>query len=272
VTRHDLLDGAQSLEVLLVEDNSVNQQLALRLLEKWGHRATLAENGRQALDLHAERMASIGRPYDACLMDMQMPVMGGLEATRRLRESEIQHGWPHQRIIAMTANAMPGDKEACIAVGMDDYLSKPIKSRELQELLLPCALEQAVAVPNPPPMNVFSRGPDIVFDSNFDYSSGLRAMDPEIVEIITPAFLEHYSDDVAKMRKALAEEDIESLTRLAHSFKGTLGSFGAEPATRRAGALESLGRCGSLDGAQQLFDELLHELAQLVAALQTFEP
>ena len=272
VTRHDLLDGAQSLEVLLVEDNSVNQQLALRLLEKWGHRATLAENGRQALDFHAERMASVGRPFDACLMDMQMPVMGGLEATRRLRESEIEHSWPRQRIIAMTANAMPGDKEACIAAGMDDYLSKPIKSRELQELLLPGGLEPAVAVPNLPPMTVFSRGPEIVFDSNFDYSSGLRAMDVEIVEIITPAFLEHYSGDVEKMRKALADDDIESVTRLAHSFKGTLGSFGADPATRRAGALESLGRSGSLNGAQQLFDELLHELARLVVALQNFKP
>jgi CheY-like chemotaxis protein len=118
------------LQVLLVEDNPVNQQLARRLLEKWGHRVTLAQNGLEAVDALAS-----GLRFDIVLMDMQMPVMGGLEATRRIRQMEADWGWPRVRIVAMTANAMQGDREACISAGMDDYLSKPIHAPALEALL-----------------------------------------------------------------------------------------------------------------------------------------
>ena len=122
-------EKSPALQVLLVEDNRVNQQLALALIQKWGHRVVLANNGQEALD------CSAAQEFDIVLMDMQMPVMGGLEAARAIRRREALLGLPRLRILAMTANAMQGDREACLEAGMDDYLSKPIKVAELEAKL-----------------------------------------------------------------------------------------------------------------------------------------
>ena len=129
VTRHSLREARRALVVLLVEDHPTNQKLALGLLGKWGHIATLARNGQEALDILATRS------FDVILMDMQMPVMGGIEATQRIRARETEHQLKHTPIIAMTAAAMQDDRDACLAAGMDDYLSKPIRVKELQEKL-----------------------------------------------------------------------------------------------------------------------------------------
>jgi PAS domain S-box-containing protein len=126
------------LDVLLVEDNLINQQLAIRLLRKWGHRVALAVDGQEAVD----RLCG-GERYDIVLMDMQMPVMGGIEATRLIRAHEAEHGQARVPIMAMTANAMQGDRELCLAAGMDDYLSKPINQVELAaklRLIMPAAV------------------------------------------------------------------------------------------------------------------------------------
>jgi two-component system, sensor histidine kinase len=114
------------LDVLLVEDNPINQHLAIRLLQKWGHKVALAVDGREAVD----RLCG-GERYDIILMDMQLPVMGGIEATRLIRAHEAEHGLTRAPIMAMTANAMQGDRELCLEAGMDDYLSKPINQIEL---------------------------------------------------------------------------------------------------------------------------------------------
>lgn len=129
VTRHSLREARRTLNVLLVEDHPTNQKLALGLLGKWGHIATLARNGQEALDILATRS------FDVILMDMQMPVMGGIEATQRIRARETEHQLKHTPIIAMTAAAMQDDRDACLTAGMDDYLSKPIRVKELQEKL-----------------------------------------------------------------------------------------------------------------------------------------
>jgi CheY-like chemotaxis protein len=122
--------GEISLRILLVEDNPINQMLATRLLEKWGHCITLAENGQIAMDLIAS-----GDRFELVLMDMQMPVMGGIEATRRLRLLEAHEGWAPLPVIAMTANAMESDRKACMEAGMDDFLSKPIDHAALAAVL-----------------------------------------------------------------------------------------------------------------------------------------
>lgn len=123
----EAMSGAKSaLNVLLVEDNPINQQLAMRLLEKWGHHVELANDGSEAL----ARFHNNER-FDIVLMDMQMPVMGGVEATQLIRALESERGLPRVRIVAMTANAMQGDRETCLDAGMDDYLSKPINRGEL---------------------------------------------------------------------------------------------------------------------------------------------
>lgn len=125
---HSGLDG---LSVLLAEDNLINQKVAQRLLEKWGCRVTVANNGREACDLAQEP----GR-FDVVLMDVQMPVMSGIEAVEHLRELELAHGSPRLPVIAMTANAMKGDRDICIDAGMDDYLPKPINQADLKAKLL----------------------------------------------------------------------------------------------------------------------------------------
>ena len=119
---------ARPLRILLAEDNSVNQRLAVRLLEKQGHTVVIANTGREAL-AELEKQS-----FDAVLMDLQMPEMGGLEATANIRAQERQTG-NHLPIVAMTAHAMKGDRERCLEVGMDDYISKPIRPKELYDTL-----------------------------------------------------------------------------------------------------------------------------------------
>ena len=115
----------KQLKVLLAEDNIINQKLALVILEKWGHQVTVAPNGLEALE------ALTRWHFDLILMDIQMPLMDGLEATRCIRESERMDRGRHIPIIAMTAHAMKGDRERCITAGMDEYLAKPVKADEL---------------------------------------------------------------------------------------------------------------------------------------------
>src|SRR5205823_6328444 len=116
------------LRVLLAEDNAVNQKLMVRLLEKWGHQVTVAANGQEAL------AATEREPFDLVLMDVQMPEVGGFEATAAIRAREKQTGG-HLPVVAMTAHAMEGDRERCLAAGMDDYLPKPIQAHELLAVL-----------------------------------------------------------------------------------------------------------------------------------------
>ena len=130
VTRHSLREGGRPLDILLVEDHPINQKLATSLLEKWGHRVTVAGHGGEALT-----MIETGRRFDLVLMDMQMPVMGGLEATERIRCMETERGLPRVPIVAMTANAMQSDRDACIAAGMDDYIAKPVRATDLAAML-----------------------------------------------------------------------------------------------------------------------------------------
>ena len=131
VTRYSLQDARDPetvLRVLVAEDNAVNQRLAVRMLEKRGHRVTVAGNGREALDALAKDT------FDLVLMDVQMPEMDGLQATSAIREGEKVTGH-HQTVIAVTAHAMKGDREKYLATGMDDYLSKPIRPQELDDIL-----------------------------------------------------------------------------------------------------------------------------------------
>ena len=121
------LPAHQPLQILLVEDHPINQMLATTLLQKWGHTVVLAKNGQDSIDLFPTRS------WDVVLMDMQMPVLGGLDATRLIRAME--GAGERTPIIAMTANAMESDREACLQAGMDDYLAKPFNANELQAML-----------------------------------------------------------------------------------------------------------------------------------------
>jgi two-component system sensor histidine kinase/response regulator len=239
VTRHVIQDEDQALDVLLVEDNVVNQKLAIALLGRWGHRVTVADDGLVALDLLEDRR------FDLVLMDMMMPVLDGLEATRRFRAVEQGRRTP---IVAMTANVMQGDRERCLHAGMDDYISKPIETAELQRVLSRCRSQlqfdsNLIATENGPTEVVSSAAPE------FDFVAGLHAADQEVVDIIAEVFVEQWPLDLQKMTSALAENDLTPLLHTAHALKGTLGMFGAKPAVLLAAELEQLAANKNPDAA-----------------------
>ena len=251
------------LEVLLVEDNPVNQQLATRLLEKWGHRVTLAIDGQRALDALAQKT------FDVALMDMQMPVMGGIDATQEIRRREAAQGKSRLYIIAMTANAMQGDREVCIDAGMDDYIAKPIKAADLAAKLhllsWPDAPGRVSGTPEAIAASPMRAGALL---AGFDYAAAVQAMDADIVEIVAPAFLEHFPMDCTQLRAGLAAADADVVMRVAHSMRGSLSAFGAEPAARRAAELEILARAGNLRDAAALAEQLFAEAESLMKALE----
>jgi len=234
-----------SLRILVVEDNQVNQQLAISLLSRWGHRATLAEDGQQALDELA------GQPYDLVLMDMQMPVMGGLEATRRYRRQEA--AGQHLPIIAMTANALPGDREHCLAAGMDDYLCKPVRAADLQQLL-----QRYAPAASPPPA--------------FDYRASLGQQDPEVIDIVAASFLASFPQEIQRLHQALQQPDPLAVKRLAHTIKGNAALFGATPMVSAAAQLERIAAQSDLAAQEQLLSTLEQQFSLLRAVLLARPP
>jgi len=204
------------LDILLVEDHPSNQRLAITLLERWGNRITLAQDGREALD----RLSS--QRFDLVLMDMQMPVIDGLEATRMFRAKEQGQRTP---IIAMTANAMQGDKERCLAAGMDGYLTKPFKRDQLRAVL---------ELYHPRPNEAAS----------FDYAGALRETEQEVLEIVGEQALQIFPQDFASLRVAVAAGDHATITRMAHSIKGNAAIFYAQPLADMANQIEQ-GLAGS---------------------------
>lgn len=260
-----------ALRILVAEDNPVNQKLILALLSKWNHVATLAENGLDALKYFSRE------PFDAILMDMQMPKMGGIEATQHIREAERALGNGRRTpIIAMTANAMPGDWERCHEAGMDHYLSKPIKAELLRELLEKLAQNTDLTSDGlKPTATTDMNNPPLKTDmstenTSFDYSAALLNADTEIVSIIGHSFLDacdQYKDEIAD---AVARQDSELLYRSAHTMKGLVGNFCAVPVEALARELEHFGKTNDLSLAAAKQAELFVQLEQMNAALKKF--
>ena len=245
------------LSVLLAEDSLVNQRLAVALLEKHGHRVTLAGSGREALEQVDKRS------FDLVLMDVQMPEMDGLEATRRIRERESAGG-RRLPIIAMTAHALKGDRQRCLDAGMDEYVSKPVRERQLL-LAMHAVLGNEVALP---PEEQFEPldGPDpdvIDWDAALKICGGDHALLRDIAE----AFLEEQPRRLDEIRKAIDTSDWELLHRSAHTIKGSMRYFGAKAVFDRAFGLEQLAAQQSLEGAEEILGLLKQELAKLVPHL-----
>jgi PAS domain S-box-containing protein len=259
VTRHVLKDEQASLHVLLVEDHPVNQVLATTLLTRWGHRVSVVANGQLAIKaLAAQR-------FDVVLMDMMMPVMDGLEATRRFRATEQGSRTP---IIAMTANAMQGDRDSCIAAGMDDYISKPIDALELQGLLRRCLDHSSRMVPatvGP----IGSRKP-VAALATFDYDGALVNVDQEIVAIVAEAFIREWPSDRQKLQAAGNGGELTLAMQTAHSLKGTLGMFGAEHLVALAQQVDHLTARDDRLGIAEPIESLIDGVDQLIAALRRF--
>ncbi|MBS0345209.1 MAG: response regulator [Proteobacteria bacterium] len=251
ITRHSLREQRRQLRILLAEDNIVNQTLALRLLEKLGHQVELANNGAEAVELHAHGH------FDIILMDVQMPVMGGFEATARIRERESA-GMPRTPIIAMTAHAMKGDRERCLEAGMDGYLSKPVHAPDLVDVLITNVGHDE---PAPPPAAESAPSGAPVFDREKVLAN--LGDDEELLNQL----IEMYSEDeprmLASVDAAVAAGDAESLYSSAHALKGAISNFCAERAQAKAQQLERLGREKQLADTPAILAELHQELIAL---------
>lgn len=241
------------LRLLLADDNPVNQKLAVGLLEKCGHKVVVVGNGRDALTAFDQQQ------FDAILMDVQMPEMDGFEATAAIREREKAAG-AHIPIVAMTAHAMRGDRERCLAAGMDAYVAKPVRAEELYGVLADVTgHERAAAVTAPP------AAPDAVFDRNeaLAHVGG----DTELLRELAATFLDQAPHWMCAIREALERQDSARLNAAAHPLKGSLGTFAAKTAASAAQRLETLARQGNLAGGWEALDALEKEMARLAPAL-----
>src|SRR5665213_2311814 len=242
----------RTLNILVAEDNVVNQKLARRLLEKRGHKVMLAGNGRAALK--ALEAAS----FDLVLMDVQMPDIDGLQATEELRRREQLTG-AHCPVVAMTALAMKGDKERCLAAGMDGYLSKPIRSQELDAVL-----DSYTSAPRPaaPPVTADS---SINVEELMERIDGDRTLLAELAEI----FREEYPKQTRLAHEALAVNDAAAIRRIGHSLKGALANLAATEASGLAASVEAMGKSGDLSQLSGKLLEMQSTMHNVVTSLQS---
>ncbi|HEX6160177.1 MAG TPA: response regulator [Thermoanaerobaculia bacterium] len=236
------------VRILVAEDNPVNQKLAVRQLQKLGFHADTVGNGIEAVEA-VQRV-----PYDLVLMDCQMPDMDGFDATREIRR--VEKG--HTPIIALTANALEGDRERCLAAGMDDYLCKPVIEAELQAVLARWVDEGGS-----------SRSSEPVLDPQV--LQNLRELGggtDEVIQEIALLYTRDAPGRLAAIRDAIVRQDAEALASAAHAFKSSSGNIGATRMSELTATLEALGNAGSLAGADGLARELADEYARVERALQ----
>lgn len=255
ITRHSLRESRRKLNLLLAEDNHVNQTLAVRVLEKLGHQVTIANNGVEAIQLWENNQ------FDAILMDIDMPVMGGFEATRHIRDKEINNDH-HIPIIAMTAHAMQGARDDCLSHGMDGYVSKPIDTEALwRELdtIAPHANANAHSV---------TASPEAL--AIVDFGKARQTMDNsrELFEEIVRLFLRDAPEHMKTIKDALDTNDSSAIRHSAHAIKGMVGIFAAERTMYHAGWIESN---ADKENVQDAIKELELALNELETAIRDYQ-
>ncbi len=248
----DLKKEGTPLRILVVEDNPVNQVVILRVLAKMGHTTVLAQNGEIGV-----RQVKIDK-FDLVLMDVQMPEMDGLTATREIRRYERTTG-AHIPIYAMTAHAMKGDEERCLAAGMDGYLTKPLRIPQLAEVLQRFGkpLDQSeVLTPSLPPAVEA-----VCWDRNeaLDRLGGDEPLFRELCQI----FLDESPKSLEELRGALSRADADAVRRIAHTIKGEVGYLSVPVASQASRDLEDMARKGDLTGGNAAFATLENQLKML---------
>jgi signal transduction histidine kinase/CheY-like chemotaxis protein len=261
--------------ILLVEDNDINQELALELLTSNGMQASVANNGREALDMLSQQR------FDGVLMDCQMPIMDGYEATRRIRAMPEFESLP---VLAMTANAMAGDREKTIAVGMNDHISKPIRPHDLfasmARWITPAQPEPTPAPLQPaasanPAQNTSQVTDSIVANLHgINVSAGLETCqgDTVLYRRLLTRFRDQQSNFVPQFRKEQQSPDPEAAARCAHSLKGVAGNIGASSVQQAAGALELACHEHEADTIEPLLATVSAALGSVLEALQSLTP
>jgi PAS domain S-box-containing protein len=254
VTRHSLRETRRHLNVLLAEDNAINRELAVRLLSKRGHVVTVASNGKEALDM-LEKQA-----FDVILMDVQMPEMDGFQATAAIRRKEKATG-AHVPIIAMTAHAMMGDRERCLASGMDGYIAKPVQPEELIRVA-----ESLGSTSSNETAPSKSNAESELFDYQVALSraGGDEAFLGELVEM----FMQESPKRLSDVRDAVAKKDVSEISRAAHTLKGAVSTFAARRATEATAHLEQCAKSGDLAAVGAAHAAVESELDRLLPALK----
>lgn len=245
-----------SLNILLAEDGKVNQVVAVRLLERRGHRVTVVDNGQEAVDLVSQRR------FDVVLMDVQMPVMNGYEATKAIRDRET--GDASIPVIAMTAHAMPGDREECLRAGMDDYIAKPIESQELYRVVERIVGTEVISEQEPEPDP--EPGPSVFDPERFRE----RIMDSSLMCELIEIFEEDAPPLLEEIRTAEGAGDADELHRAAHGLKGVVGNYCADQAFDSVSRLDSRVRAGELEGLGEIVEEVALAVDALGEELKIF--
>jgi len=247
------------LRVLLCDDNFINQKVAIRILQQLGYEPDLATNGREALDALGQK------PYDMIFMDVMMPEMDGLEATRAIREFQqtCDKGNFNSRIviIAMTAQAMQGDREKCIAAGMDDYLAKPIRPNDVRAVIERWSVEVSSPAPAPP---VPPRGTDASTDAEtlpveMDRLLDLGGGDAESLRELVDLYLKQTTGQLAQLESAVKANKAEEVRQVAHSCAGASATLGMRRLVPLLRELERQGKSGQFTNAEQLCAEATRE-------------
>ena len=252
-------ESSKSMHILVAEDNLVNQKLAVALLQKRGHKVVLAENGLRALAILEST------PFDLVLMDVQMPEMDGLEATRALRLREDPQS-RRQPVVAMTALAMKGDRERCLAAGMDDYLSKPIRPQELDEMLDKYIMGRAElhSVKSSAIIASSTPKPTVEIKELLERVDG----DIDLVAELLQLFRQDYPGKICAMREAISADDRIALRKLAHALEGALSNLSATGALGMAGSLGPTDTTEERERAQARLNEFDATLCRVVEALE----
>ena len=274
----------RKLNVLLAEDNKVNQTLATRMLEKQGHHVDLAINGKEAV------MMSGNGTYDLILMDVQMPIMDGLDATRAIRNREQQQGiGKHVLIVAMTAHAMKGDRELCIEAGMDDYLSKPIRINEFSQKLKSLFESPNEMLPTPKRKSTLSVPAEGTTKSlagstrasktsrpthnghvNWKLASKATGNDDGLLRDLIGIFLKELPNLLANLNTAVGEDNASEVMKVAHQVKGSVLFLNTKLPFEYASKLEQMGASNELDDSGAILFELKEHFHSLTEELKVF--
>jgi CheY-like chemotaxis protein len=253
------------LRLLLVDDNAINQKVAVRILQQLGYQPAVAGNGRETLE------ALDREPYDFIFMDVMMPEMDGLEATRLIRKRQMtgDHFNYQSRIVivAMTAHAMQGDREKCIAAGMDDYLAKPVRPKDVRDMVekwggkvMPEARMSATAASENP-----AAEPPVDMERMNDLTDGNQDSLRELVEM----YLKQTHKQFDQMRAAIRNQDAAEIRRVAHSCAGASATLGMTRLVPRLRELEKLGASGALTGAGEICEHAVREYGCIQEFLKT---
>jgi CheY-like chemotaxis protein/HPt (histidine-containing phosphotransfer) domain-containing protein len=275
------LSARLPLRVLLCDDNVINQKVALRLLQQMGYKADVAANGLECLQA-LERL-----PYDIIFMDVQMPEMDGIEATRQIRERQKNPSTPGNfkpgiAIVAMTANAMQGDREKCISAGMDDYLSKPIRPEDIRKILelwgpKATAASAAAAAPAPTPVATAAPTriaatpaaklpPPVDMDRLLDFANG----DPANLRELVDLYVEQTSKQLVQLAAAVDDKQGDVVKRVAHSCSGASSTCGMAVIVPMLRELERQGGEGLQPDAPQLAADITREFERIRSFLSDY--